>query len=98
MAKKTPRTKTEILAALAEAGEISKKQAGLIYDELLKIAYAGAKDKKGFVLPGIGKLIKKDRKARWGRNPSTGEKIKIAAKKVVKFTVCKACKDAILAK
>ncbi len=98
MAKKTPRTKNEIMTALAEVGGITKKQATEIYDELLKIAYAGAKDKKGFVLPGIGKLIKKDRKARWGRNPATGEKIKIAAKKVVKFTVCKACKDAVLAK
>ena len=98
MAKKAPRTKSEIMAALAEVGGITKKQAVAIYDELLKIAYAGAKDAKGLVLPGLGKLIKKERKARMGRNPATGETIKIKAKKVVKFTVCKACKEAVLGK
>ena len=55
MAKKaTPKTKSEILAALAEAGEISKKQAATVYETLLSIAYAGAKDPKGIVLPGLG--------------------------------------------
>jgi len=49
-----------------------------------------------FVIPGIGRLVRVDRKARMGRNPSTGETIKIAAKKVVKFRVAKAAKDAIV--
>ncbi|MBQ7190986.1 MAG: HU family DNA-binding protein [Kiritimatiellae bacterium] len=99
MAKKTtPRTKSEIIAALAEAGEVSKKQALAIYDKLLAIAYEGAKAEKGIVLPGLGKLIKVQQKAREGRNPATGEKIKIKAKKVVKFRLVKACKDAVLAK
>ena len=95
MAKKIA-TKSEIMAAIAEAAQISKKQAVAAYDELLKIAYEGAKGPKGIVLPGLGKLIKINRKARMGRNPATGETIKIAAKKVVKFRVAKAAKDAVL--
>ena len=99
MAKKaTPKTKSEIMAALAEAGEISKKQAGALYDVLLSIAYAGAKDPKGIMLPGLGKLIKVKRPARKGRNPATGEAIKIPAKTVVKFRLAKAAKDAVLGK
>ncbi len=96
MAKKIA-TKSEIMAAIAEAAQISKKQAVAAYDKLLAIAYEGAKGPKGIVLPGLGKLIKINRKARMGRNPATGETIKIAAKKVVKFRVAKAAKDAVLA-
>lgn len=99
MAKKaTPKTKSEILTALAESIEISKKQAATVYEELLKIAYAGAKDANGIMLPGLGKLIKVKRNARNGRNPATGETIKIKAKTVVKFRLAKAAKDAILGK
>ena len=99
MAKKaTPKTKSEILAAIAEAGEISKKQAATVYDALLNIAYAGAKDPKGIVLPGLGKLIKVKRPARTGRNPATGATIKIPAKTVAKFRLAKAAKDAVLGK
>ena len=84
------------MAAMAEAAGITKKQAVAAYDQLLKIAYSGAKSAKGIVIPGLGKLIKVSRKARMGRNPLTGEQIKIAAKKVVKFRVAKAAKDAVL--
>ena len=96
MAKKVPSTKYEIMAAIADADGISKKQAVAAYDKLLAIAYDGAKGSKGIVLPGLGKLIKVSRKARMGRNPATGEQIKIAAKKVVKFRIAKAAKDAVL--
>ena len=96
MAKKVPATKSEIMAAIAEAAGISKKQAVAAYDELLKIAYAGAKTPKGIMLPGLGKMLKAKSKARMGRNPATGETIKIKAKKVVKVLACKALKDAIL--
>ena len=96
MAKKNPTTKSEILGALAESAEISKKQATIVYEKLLAIAYVGAKDKKGFMLPGLGKLIKVKRAARMGRNPATGATIKIAAKTVVKFRLAKAAKDAVL--
>ncbi|MCR5413722.1 MAG: HU family DNA-binding protein [Kiritimatiellae bacterium] len=99
MAKKevVPTTKSGIMAALAEAGEISKKQAVAVYDRLVDIAIKGAKqEEKGLTLPGIGKVKLVKRPARMGRNPATGETIKIKAKKVVKILACKAFKDAIL--
>jgi len=94
MAKSKPLTKSQIAAAIAEATQITKKTAAEILDFLAKLAYANAK--KTFTLPGIGKLVLVDRKARIGRNPATGAEIKIPAKKVVKFRVAKAAKDAIL--
>jgi DNA-binding protein HU-beta len=87
-------TKSQIVAAVAEAAEISKKQSGVALDALSALAYKNAKN--GFTVPGLGKLVLVSRKARMGRNPATGETIKIAAKKVVKFRVAKAAKDAIL--
>ena len=60
------------------------------------MAYKGAKSKDGFTIPGVGKLIKQKRKARWGRNPATGEKIKIKAKTVLKFRIAKAAKDSVV--
>ena len=88
------KTKSEIIAAIAEATEITKKQAGIALEELVKMAYKGAKDK--FVIPGLGKLVLVQRQARIGRNPATGATINIPAKKVVKFRVAKAAKEAIL--
>lgn len=87
-------TKAQIAATLAEKVGITKKQSALYLQELAALAYKNAKH--GFTLPGIGKLVLQNRKARTGRNPKTGEVIKIPAKKVVKFRVSKACKDAIL--
>jgi len=87
-------TKGQIIAGMAEAAGITNKQAGEALNALLKMAYKGAKN--GFTLPGLGKLVLVNRKARMGRNPATGAAIKIPAKKVVKFRVAKACKDAIL--
>ena len=87
-------TKSQIVAGVAEATEISKKQAATALEALVAMAYKGAKD--GFTVPGLGKLVLVHRKARMGRNPATGEAIKIKAKRVVKFRVAKACKDAIL--
>jgi len=97
MAKKgTPKTKSEIMAAIAVAADITKKQASAAYDALLAIAYAGAKEPKGIMLPGLGKLIKARRAARKGRNPATGSIIDIKAKTVAKFRLAKAAKDAVL--
>ena len=87
-------TKSQTLAALAEANGMTKAQAGQFMDELAKLAYQEAKN--GFMLPGIGKLVLVNRKARMGRNPATGEAIHIPAKTVVKFRVSKACKEAVL--
>ncbi len=87
-------TKSQIVAGVAEAAGIAKKQAAAAIDALVCMAYKGAKN--GFTVPGLGKLVLVNRKARMGRNPATGEAIKIPAKRVVKFRVAKACKDAIL--
>jgi len=87
-------TKTQTVAALAEKAGLTKAQAGQALEALAGIAYSEAKN--GFTLPGIGKLVLVQRKERMGRNPATGEQILIPAKKVVKFRVAKACKDAVL--
>jgi len=87
-------SKAQIAGLLADKNGLTKKQAVEILDHLASLAYKHAKDT--FTLPGIGKLVLKNRAARMGRNPKTGEAIKIAAKRVVKFRVAKAAKDAIL--
>jgi DNA-binding protein HU-beta len=73
---------------------ISKKAVAAFFEAQSQLAYKQAKNQ--FVIPGIGKLVLVNRKARKGRNPATGEEIMIPAKKVVKFRVAKAAKDAIL--
>jgi DNA-binding protein HU-beta len=87
-------SKSQIATAIAEKNEISKKTAAGILEQLADLAYKNAKNT--FTLPGIGKLVLVNRKARIGRNPATGEQIQIPAKRVVKFRVAKAAKDAIL--
>ncbi|MEK7072661.1 MAG: HU family DNA-binding protein [Patescibacteria group bacterium] len=89
-------TKSQILAALAEKTNISKKDVTLLVDALTEMAYVEVKKSGEFTISGIGKLVKVDRKARMGRNPATGESIKIPAKTVVKFRVAKAAKEAVL--
>ena len=91
-----PLTKAQLVTALSEKLEISKKHVSNFLDTLADVACNEAKKKDSFVLPGFGKLVKVKRKARMGRNPATGEDIKIPAKTVVKFRVAKACKDAIV--
>ena len=87
-------TKSKIIAGIADATEISKKQGAVALEALVKMAYANAKD--GFTIPGLGKLVKVRRKARMGRNPATGAVIQIPARTVLKFRIAKAAKDAIL--
>ncbi len=89
-------TKTQLAARIAEKAGIKKKLAVEILEEIATIAYKEAKN--SFTLPGLGKLVLVQRKARMGRNPATGEAIKIPAKMVVKFRVAKAAKEAILGK
>lgn len=91
-----PMTKSQLVTEIAQKMQMTKKEIGGILDTLNDIAYKETKKKGSFVLPGIGKLVKVNRKARKGRNPATGEEIKIKAKTVVKFRVAKACKDAII--
>jgi DNA-binding protein HU-beta len=89
-------SKSQIAASIAETNGLTKKQATEILTSIADLAYKNAKN--SFTLPGLGKLVLVNRKARMGRNPATGETIKIAAKRVVKFRVAKAAKDAILGK
>jgi len=89
-------TKSQMLNALAEATGLSKKDVNGVLDALVDLAYKEVKKNGEFALPGIGKLVKVHRKARMGRNPATGETIKIKAKTVVKFRVAKGAKDAVL--
>ena len=87
-------TKSQLAAAIADQAELPKKKAAEILEILAQLAYKHAKNT--FTLPGLGKLVLVNRKARIGRNPATGAEIKIPAKKVVKFRVAKAAKEAIL--
>ena len=89
-------TKSQLLTVLSEAQGLSKKQVVGLLDGLASLAYKEVKKGGEFVLPGFGKLVKVNRKARMGRNPATGAQIKIPAKTVVKFRLAKAVKDAVL--
>ncbi len=89
-------TKGQIVTQLAGKFDISKKTAASIIDEYAALAIAETKKKGAFVLPGIGKSVLVKRKARMGRNPATGETIKIPAKTVVRVRTTKAIKEAIV--
>ena len=89
-------SKSQIAQHLSTKMGMSRKDAVASLEAIADLAYKEAKN--GFTLPGIGKLVLVNRKARVGRNPRTGEPIQIPAKRVVKFRVAKAAKDAILGK
>ena len=88
-------TKTQLIRHLAEKNELTSKQTSSFMQMLADTAVKETKKNGEFTIPGLGKLVKAERKARIGRNPQTGEAIKIKAKTVVKFRVAKAAKDAI---
>ena len=94
--KTTPMTKSQLVSEIADKLGMTKKDVSGFFDLLADIAFKETKRKGQFVLPGFGKLVKAHRKARMGRNPATGEAIKIAAKTDVKFRIAKAAKDAVL--
>jgi DNA-binding protein HU-beta len=89
-------TKSALMSALADKTGLAKKEVVNLMDTLMSLAYSEVKKNGEFVVPGIGKLVKVNRKAREGRNPATGESIHLPAKTVVKFRVAKACKEACL--
>ncbi|HET6930231.1 MAG TPA: HU family DNA-binding protein [Candidatus Acidoferrum sp.] len=92
-----PLSKTKIVSHLAEKAGTAKKTVVTFFDELHKLAVKEAKGGAGkFVIPGIGRVVKAHRKARMGRNPQTGEAIKIKAKTVVRLRPAKVLKDAVL--
>jgi DNA-binding protein HU-beta len=89
-------SKAQLVGYLAEKSAHPKKDVAAMLDLLMETAYKEVKTNGEFTVPGIGKLVKKNRAARQGRNPATGETIQIPAKTVVKFRVAKAAKEAIL--
>jgi len=89
-------TKSQIVSHFAGKFELTKKTAFGIIEEVAALAVSEAKKTGSFTLPGIGKLVLVKRKSRMGRNPGTGEVIKIAAKTVVKMRIAKAAKEAIV--
>ena len=92
-----PMSKSKIVATLAEKCGTPKKTASLFFEELFKLAVKECKGGAGkFVIPNIGRAVKAHRKARMGRNPQTGEAIKIKAKTVVRLRASKAFKDSVL--
>jgi len=94
MAKAGAMTKAQIMSKLADATGMKKKQVVCLVEALVGLAYKQAKN--SFTIPGLGKLVLVNRKARMGRNPATGEPIQIPAKRVLKFRIAKAAKDAVL--
>jgi DNA-binding protein HU-beta len=91
----TGMTKTQLVRHIAEKHSLSNKQVAELIEYLAEVAIKETKKNGVFVVPGLGRLVKSNRKARIGRNPQTGEAIKIPAKTVVKFRVAKAVKDVI---
>jgi len=89
-------TKTQLIQKLADAAEITKKQAGVVLDELVNSTVTSVKKGDPVKIPGLGTFRKVQTKARMGRNPQTGEQIKIPARKKVRFTVAKTFKDTVL--
>jgi DNA-binding protein HU-beta len=89
-------TKAQTVAYFAEKFELTKNTANAILDELAGLAVSETKKTGAFTLNGIGKLVVSKRKARTGRNPQTGDPIKIPAKTVVKMRMAKAFKDAVV--
>ncbi len=87
-------TKSQIMSKLSEQTGLTKKQVIAVVEEMVCLAYKQAKN--SFTVPGLGKLVLVNRKARMGRNPATGEVIQIKAKKVLRFRIAKAAKDAVL--
>ncbi|HZJ41900.1 MAG TPA: HU family DNA-binding protein [Patescibacteria group bacterium] len=89
-------TKSQMISALSEVTEMNKKDVAGFMESLATLVYSEVKKNGECILPGFGKLVKQKRKARDGRNPATGETIRIPAKTVVKFRLAKAVKDAVL--
>ncbi|WP_263384510.1 HU family DNA-binding protein [Granulicella arctica] len=89
-------TRTQLIRQMAEQMEVSPKQVTGFFDLLIETATTQTRTVGEFTIPGLGKLLKAQRAARMGRNPATGESIKIAAKTTVKFRLSKAAKDAVV--
>ena len=96
MAEAKKMTQTAIIKELAETAGVNNKVSKQYMEALAQLAVRETKKNGVFILPGIGRFVRAERKARTGLNPATGEAIKIPAKKVVKFRIAKSVKDAIV--
>ena len=90
-------TQSEVIRHLVESTSLTRAQVKLAFEELASLARREVVLSGEFVLPGLGKLVRSQRTARQGRNPATGELIKIPARKTLKFRVNKSLKTAALA-
>ena len=89
-------TKTQVIRYMAEQMEAPPKQIAAFFDLLIETATTQTRKNGEFTIPGLGKLVKAERAARMGRNPATGEALKIKAKTTVKFRLSKTAKDAVV--
>ena len=87
--------KTEVIAAIAEQAEISKKDAEKALKAFVDVVTEQLKEGEKVQLVGFGTFEVSERAAREGRNPQTGKTMKIAACKAPKFKAGKALKDAV---
>ena len=92
----TKMTKTQVIRYMAEQTEVPPKQVAAFFTVLIETATTQTRKQGEFTIPGLGKLVKAQRAARIGRNPATGEAIKIKAKTTVKFRLAKSAKDAVV--
>jgi DNA-binding protein HU-beta len=89
-------SKSALVSMLADKVGVTRSLANTMLETLASTAVAETRKNGQFVIPGVGKAVKANRKARMGRNPQTGAAIKIPAKTVVKFRMAKAFKDAVV--
>ena len=89
-------TQGEVIGHIAERFDLKKTQVKEMFEELASLAAAEVKSSGEFIVPGFGRLVRSERQAREGRNPQTGEPVKIPAKKTVKFRLGKGMKDSVL--
>ena len=102
MSSKVPGKKrmsqSEVVNHFAEKFELKRAQVKELFEELSNLASREVKENGEFVLPGFGKMVLSERKAREGRNPQTGETIQIPAKTTLKFRLGKGIKDSVIPK
>lgn len=91
-------TQSEVINHFAEKFDLKRAQARELFDELANLASTEVRNNGEFALPGFGKLVLSERKAREGRNPQTGETIQIPAKTTLKFRLSKGMKDTVVPK
>jgi len=91
-------TKSQLVQKLSEVSGLSKKQADAVLQQLVDLTVNSVRKGDPIKIPGLGTFRKVQTKARMGRNPQTGEAIKIPARKKVRFSVAKTFKESVLGK